>query len=31
MQAQSQGLRSGTFLDMLRLLGERARVIGNAV
>jgi hypothetical protein len=24
------GLRSGTFLDMLRLFGERARVSGNA-
>jgi len=30
MKAQSNGLQSGTFLDMLRLFGERERVTGNA-
>ena len=29
MKAQSNGLQSGTFLDMLRLFRERARLSGN--
>ena len=30
MKAQSDWLRSGMFLDMLRLLSEREHVSGNA-
>jgi len=30
MKGQSDGLQSGTFLDMLRVFSERVRVSGNA-
>jgi hypothetical protein len=30
MKGQSNGLQSGTFLDMLLMFGERERISGNA-